>query len=128
MEIADYIGTPFKSHGRSIEEGFDCYGFGIDFCREILHRTLPDFHSYEIADDKGFSENYLDVMKNIDVKKVDNKDKKYGDLILFYTNGKATHIGISLGNDTFIHCDRFGVRVLELERYGKKYEVYTWQN
>lgn len=125
MEIADYIGVPFKSHGRSIEEGFDCYGFAIDFCREILHKNLPDYDNYECADDKGFNGSYLSVMKELNVKKSD--EKKYGDLILFYTNGKATHIGVSLENNLFIHCDRFGVRVLELERYGKYYEVYTWQ-
>lgn len=33
MRYDDLIGIPYKEHGRSKSEGFDCYGLCVEMCR-----------------------------------------------------------------------------------------------
>ena len=124
IDIAKYIGVRFKVHGRSLEEGFDCYGLQIALNKE-LGKELPDLEGYKRADDDDFNNNYVDILSQLDMKKVD--DIQPTDELLFYSGNKAVHIGMALGNDLFIHCDRFGVRINKLSSYGRRYEVYRWQ-
>ena len=123
IEISDLIGVRFKTHGRTIEDGFDCYGLQI-LLNKRKGKILPDFE-YERSDNDGFNEHYLEVLKSLDMKKVD--DIQPEDEILFYSGNKAVHIGMALGNNLFVHCDRFGVRINDLTTYGRRYEVYRWQ-
>lgn len=126
VDIGKYIGVPFKTHGRSVEEGFDCYGYTIALYKD-LGRELPDFE-YKKSDTETVSDNYVNVLKELGNKVVKSDRSAYGDLILFFdSRQRATHIGMALGPDTFTHCDKFGVRVLRFDVYNRKYEVYKWQ-
>lgn len=126
MRIDDLIGVPFLTHGRDASTGFDCYGLAIEVSKRMGHE-LPEL-DYQKSDAIFLSADYRAVIKELGdkVKKVD--DKKFGDLLLFKDKkGRAIHIGVSLEGNRFIHCDRFGVRVLNVEYYNKNYEVYRWQ-
>ena len=81
------MGIPYVWGGRS-SFGFDCSGFVqtiFKFCGHILPRDSKD----QLNFDKMDSINY--------------KDSKVGDLVFFSKNDKIEHVGISLGDGTFIH-------------------------
>lgn len=125
MSIEEYIGIPFKNHGRDLD-GFDCWGFCIHYCKG-LNRELPDFQ-YEKSDDETMGENYEKILMELGNKVTKVREPEKDDFILFKNSrGLFSHIGISLGNRRFIHCDLLGVRVLTLEHYNRQYEAYRWQ-
>lgn len=125
IEIIDLLGCPFKDHGRTKEEGFDCYGLAIEIARRT-GRKLPDL-KYIKADNNTFSENADDV---IEALKKDIKEtylQSEGNLIVFFENGRMVHMGVILEKNTFIHCDRYGVRVMKLSEYFRQnWRLYEW--
>ena len=83
-----YIGTPYVWGGESMDEGgFDCSGF--------VYNTLKDA-GYDVG--RTTAQGYRNYGE-----KINQSDMKEGDLIFFGKNGKATHIGIYVGNGQMIH-------------------------
>ena len=88
---SNFLGTPYKWGGTSPSTGFDCSGFtqyvyahfGIS-----LGRTTYD----QINDGYGVSKDELQT----------------GDLVFFGKGGDPTHMGIYVGNNTYIHAPRTG--------------------
>lgn len=88
---SNFLGTPYLWGGTSPSTGFDCSGFtqyvyshfGIN-----LGRTTYD----QINDGYGVSKDELQA----------------GDLVFFGKNGDPTHMGIYVGNNTYIHSPRTG--------------------
>lgn len=125
IEILDLLGCPFKDHGRTKEEGFDCYGLAIEIARRTGHK-LPDL-KYIKADNDTFSANADDVIEALkkDIKETDLQ--REGNLIVFFENGRMVHMGVILEKNTFIHCDRYGVRVMKLSEYFRQnWRLYEW--
>ncbi|MFM2409133.1 MAG: hypothetical protein RL358_1875 [Pseudomonadota bacterium] len=98
--LTDYaqslIGTPYKYGGNSPDTGFDCSGFVGHIFRETRGQLLPR-SSFSIAAQGS----------------VLNRDElAVGDLVFFNTRRKKfSHVGIYLGNNTFIHAPSHGGRV-----------------
>ncbi|MGP7817074.1 C40 family peptidase [Niallia sp. 01092] len=92
-----YIGTPYKFGGMT-PTGFDCSGFvGYSYQKtgKNLPRTAADMYK------KG--------------KKVKKKSLKTGDLVFFSTYKKgASHVGIYIGDNQFIHSSSKGVKIDKL--------------
>ena len=47
IDVSDLVGVPFKVHGRSKEEGFDCYGLAMGVERRA-GKNLPDAFYSEV--------------------------------------------------------------------------------
>ena len=124
--INDLLGVRFKNHGRSIEEGFDCYGLAIEVSRRLGHELFDLW--YEKSCPETFSENVDVVCKRMSDKTVETNEQELGNLILFADEGgRMIHVGVILEEGLFIHADLQGVRVTRLEDYYRKqWKVYTW--
>ena len=125
LKIDDLLGVRFTNHGRSIEEGFDCYGLAIEVSKRLGHE-LKDVW-YEKACPETFSDN---ADNGIAINKiVETNELEFGNLIIF-SDGKRNmvHIGVMLDDERFIHSDFGGVKVIRLEDYYRKnWKVYKWQ-
>jgi gamma-D-glutamyl-L-lysine dipeptidyl-peptidase len=81
------LGIPYVWGGRS-SFGFDCSGFVqtiFKFCGIHLPRDSKDQFTFD------------------KLKPIENKKNEIGDLIFFSMDDKINHIGISLGDELFIH-------------------------
>ena len=82
-----YRGVPYRNGG-SDPSGFDCSGF-VQWVFAQQGRALPR----EVRDQYQLG------------KQVDRDDVQPGDLVFFETvNRGASHVGIALGNDQFVHA------------------------
>ncbi len=126
LVIDDLIGVRFKNHGRSIQEGFDCYGLSIEIAKRLGH-TLIDFE-YLKACPETFFENVDDIREQLDGLIEETDEQKLGNLILFADEkGRMVHMGTILQEGLFIHADIPCVMVTRLERYHRKqWKVYKW--
>lgn len=126
LYINDLIGVRFTNHGRSIAEGFDCYGLAIEVSKRLGH-TLPDLW-YQKSCPETFSTHVDDVYIQMSSVVEETTEQNLGNLILFGDNkGRMVHIGVILEEGVFIHADNGGVRVTALDNYYRKiWKVYKW--
>ena len=98
-----YRGVPYRNGG-SDPSGFDCSGFvQWVFAQEGV--TLPR----EVREQYQLGRN------------VDRRDVKPGDLVFFETvSHGASHVGIALGNDQFVHAPS-SRGVVRVETYTSDY-------
>ena len=95
LYINDLLEARFKNHGRSVKEGFDCYGLAIEVSRRLGHELYDLW--YEKACPETFSENVDTVCKRMSDKTVETTEQELGNLILFADeNGRMVHIGVIL--------------------------------
>ncbi|WP_160692270.1 C40 family peptidase [Clostridium sp. C2-6-12] len=88
---SNFLGTPYKWGGTSPSTGFDCSGFTQYVYAHFgirLGRTTYD----QINNGYGVSKDELQA----------------GDLVFFGKGGDPTHMGIYVGNNTYIHAPRTG--------------------
>lgn len=126
VDIEDLIGIPFKVHGRD-RKGLDCYGCLIEFEKKF-GRRMKDVNVEYSKDDyeELLNSTAEDFIRSMGLVKTDTP--KEGDVVLFFENGKAIHLGGYLMAGDFVHCDKYGVRVSNFETYFRKHkEVYKWQ-
>lgn len=99
------MGIPYRFGGTSPQSGFDCSGFtrwvfaqnGID---------LPRSSSEQLAVGRPVAKD----------------DLRPGDLLIYkrYNRGRATHVGIYVGDGKYIHSPRAGRTVEESEAFSKQ--------
>lgn len=113
--IRDLIGTPFKVHGRSKEEGFDCYGLLI----EIYKRQgieLPDINYKSLTEQEAVS-NQLHLINR--VEKIDKLENNC--IIEIAVDNIPMHVGYYIGEGQFIHCrEKFGTIIEPVYRWKSK--------
>ena len=118
-EIRKLIGCKYKVHGRSIEEGFDCYGIDLEVWK-IHGIYLPDV-DYEKPEQ--YEEVFLEMLEKVQYEKVDFPTELC--IIVFRVRGEPTHTGIYLGEGLFIHSTKnYGVIVEPLHRWESRVEGY----
>jgi cell wall-associated NlpC family hydrolase len=102
-------GTPYRNGGSQPSEGFDCSGF-VQWVFAQHGTALPrDVHQQ------------FDAGKKIDADKV-----KAGDLVFFHTvKAGASHVGIALGGDEFVHAPS-SKGVVRIERFSSAYWSKRW--
>lgn len=111
INYKDLLGIPYKLHGRD-RTGYDCYGLAI----EVLRRM-------------GFNLTDLRFLCG-EVKRMKETNKgDYSDIILFFDkNGHTVHIGVLLNEESFIHCDMYGVRVSGIKEFGSNWRLFKWHD
>ena len=117
-EIRKLIGSKYKVHGRSIEEGFDCYGIDIEVYK-IHDLFLPDV-DYEKPEQ--YEQVFEEMLNKVSYEKIDFPQKLC--IIVFRVKGEPTHTGVYLEDGLFIHATRYGVRVEPLHRWKNRVEGY----
>ena len=88
---SNFLGTPYLWGGTSPSPGFDCSGFTQYVYAHFgikIGRTTYD----QINDGYGVSKDELQA----------------GDLVFFGKNNDPTHMGMYVGNNTYIHSPRTG--------------------
>ncbi|MFJ3050533.1 MULTISPECIES: C40 family peptidase [Pseudomonas nitroreducens/multiresinivorans group] len=91
----ELIGTPYRWGGESEENGFDCSGLLVYLYRSIANRKLPRTTHSMIAQRQN---------------EVSRDELQPGDAVFFNHNGggSASHVGLYIGDDRFIHAPRTG--------------------
>lgn len=104
-----YLGTPYRHGGISPATGFDCSGFVYYLYGATFQQRIPRMPA-DMARE-GIS--------------VARSDLKIGDLVLFGSAAAFTHVGIYVGNDSFIHATHKGSPVqithLDSDYYRQRY-------
>lgn len=125
IDITDLIGVRFCNHGRSIKEGFDCYGLAIEVSKRKGH-ILPDLW-YLKSTNETFSENADSILSEMKGTLKETREQQESNLVVFFENKRMVHIGVILEENRFIHCDKYGVKVeLLSEYYRKDWRIYKW--
>ncbi len=107
MIFTDLIGAPYKAHGRSKEEGFDCYGLVLECCKRAGTPLVDlDYHS------PFFTLSQADGAKpNLNVKEVPGP--KPGRIVETDYKGKS-HVGYMVDMNNVLHTTSRGVRLSAL--------------
>ena len=126
LDITDLIGIRFKNRGRSINEGFDCYGLAIEVSKRLGHELKDVF--YETSNSITFSKTAESVIKDMSQNVCKTEEMQLGNLIVFSDErGHMVHIGVILDEEYFIHCSSNGVSIVLLrDYYRKNWQVYKW--
>lgn len=101
-----YMGTPYVYGGIS-GKGVDCSGLVYRVYQDVLQKKLPRIVSrlYESG------------------REIDNSSVKPGDLVFFDTTGGVSHVGIYVGDQSFIHAASEG-RVIGVKESKLNQEYY----
>jgi len=90
------LGVPYKYGGNSPNTGFDCSGYVGHVFKKMAGVSLP--HNSRQISGHGI--------------RVKSAQLREGDLVFFDTNNKPySHVGIYLGDDSFIHAPSNGGEV-----------------
>lgn len=123
--IDDLVGAKYKPNGRNPIEGFDCFGLAIEVSKRFGHELFDIGKDFE--DHEDFHRCELICLQNTKLRKIEVPQME-GDIILLRDSvGVISHIGIYLGDNKFIHCNKLGVHIDRVSRYKDLIgRVYTW--
>lgn len=99
--IADYIGLPFKEHGRD-RNGCDCWGLVCCTYREQLGIELPLYTDYQHTKDPAIS--HLIVAGSQLWSGVINP--RPFDVAVFNIYGRPMHVGLVVSPGRMLHIER----------------------
>jgi cell wall-associated NlpC family hydrolase len=115
-----YIGLPFQEHGRT-RDGLDCWGLAILVYREQLGIHLPSYET-DYSDTLATQEISAIVVreKRRDWRPVPPGSERVGDIVLFRLHGAASHVGIVIGGNRFLHVHQ------EIDSIHEDYGSLRW--
>ena len=120
ITVKDLIGIPYKPHGRD-NSGMDCYGIVV----EVLRRkgiTVPDVFYQDTHIDTN--KTVLQILENA-IPNVKLSIPEEGAIVEIFVMGQPSHVGVCLGDGTFIHSlKKIGVAIEPLSRYRNKIKGY----
>lgn len=118
MNFKDYVGIPFKNHGRD-KKGVDCYGIVVLIYKEHLGIDLPDTNTYQVPSPnylncfdkatKGNTEEVTVRMRHFHKLWERVEEPQPYDVITLNVpgacsaDGSPTHVGMYIGEGKFIH-------------------------
>ena len=118
MIYSDLLGIRFRPHGRSKEEGYDCYGVAI----EVLKRngiTLPDVYYDSLKQDEKWWNDFNSHFTKIDKPEVNCLVE------ISSLSQKRGHLAVYIGEGLIIHSlIKVGVCIEPIARYEHRIEGY----
>lgn len=105
-----------------IEDKYICWDFVRDVYKDEYNIILPEYPVDEIQ-----AEFKQELVSNIPHKKIDTKEAREGDIIVFSLFANQ-HAGVMIGKESFIHLTHQGVRVSDVEDVGGNYVIYRKDN
>lgn len=97
--LEDWYGVPYR-YGGSTKKGIDCSAFTCQLMNKVYGITLP-----------RTSRDQFEA-----VSQISKKNLEQGDLVFFNTRGRASHVGVYLGNNKFVHASTSsGVMISDLD-------------
>lgn len=125
-EVQEYMlaDTSIPLYGRSYAHGVsDCYSFAIDYYRETLGITLPDFPRVEEWWDKGFNM-YRDYFYEVGFREIPKDEiRAYDGLLMTITSTVMNHGAVYLGDNLIGH--HLYRRLSSKDVYGQFYRNRT---
>lgn len=112
----EYVGIPYKLSGRD-RDGLDCWGLVRLIHKEQFGNDLPSFSDHDHSHEK-----IREIMAEQRENWVSTDTPKIGDVILFRVLGSPSHVGLYIGDQSFIHAKQ-GINSA-IERYDSVY----WRN
>jgi len=112
----EYVGIPYKLSGRD-RDGLDCWGLVRLIHKEQFGNDLPSFSDHDHSHEK-----IREIMAEQRENWVSTDTPKIGDVILFRVMGAPSHVGLYIGDQSFIHAKQ-GINSA-IERYDSVY----WRN
>ena len=107
IDVSEYIGTPYKSRGRSLEEGVDCFGLVKIYYENELGLDMGDYwyeHDWW-KDGEKEDANIIDKPRREGFVEVETDDIREHDALFFRVLSRTVnHIGIYVGNGKFLHA------------------------
>lgn len=97
----ELIGVPYKFHGRD-HQGADCLGIVMLWYKKFLGVTIPEYFYTHTHENEPCTDTIEAGQVDGNWQKV--SEMQYGDVLVFRIKGKATHIGVYIGNNDFLHC------------------------
>ena len=101
----NYLGTPYVWGGES-PSGFDCSGL-VQYSYSQNGISVPRTSEQQYA-------------YTANSRIMDKSQLRPGDMVFFNTSGTASHVGIYIGNNQFIHAPRPG-KVVRINNLDEKY-------
>lgn len=115
IDIADLVGKPYMAGGRG-DTGYDCYGLTMEVSKRKGY-LFPDWQTLGVPrDDSEVIKGLADYAVKIDTLEA-------GCIIEMLVLGEP-HLGVYLGGGNIIHCDKTGVHITKLARYGHRIQGY----
>lgn len=99
--VRDYIGLPFAVHGRD-RDGLDCYGLVALVSRERFGRDVPLYGDALYADDQDMTGMAVAISQRRDAWQW-VREPAAGDVVLLRIHRYASHCGIMVAPDRFLH-------------------------
>ena len=99
----DYIGIPYKIHGRDMD-ALDCWGMVCQVYKRELGHELPSYadHYHNTLDGEGFQNALIKEMPSW--QRVGEADVQEFDVAWCRIAGVECHTGIMLGNGRMLHA------------------------
>jgi len=120
MIVKDLVGIPYKPHGRD-SSGMDCYGVVMELMRR-QGKNIPDFFYSDTKNATNIS-TLQSIEAYIPNTKLDKPEE--GAVVELLVFGQPSHVGVCLGDGTFIHAmEKIGVIIEPLYRYRSKIKGY----
>ncbi len=88
-KMTSYLGIPYRRGGKD-ENGMDCSGFARTIYSSFFGIELPHNSAEQFSSPK--------------LKKIDEDEMQTGDLVFFSQKKRINHVGIYIGNGSFIHA------------------------
>jgi len=99
MNIDKYIGLPYQENGRDWN-GVDCWGLARLYYKHELDIELPDYSElYTGSRDSSLSATILDQKQ----RWISVTEPVENDICVFNIYGEPIHIGVYVGNNSFLH-------------------------
>lgn len=122
MQIRDFIGTKYTVHGRTLEEGLDCYGVVLLYYKVFKNIILIDpFYTGISAEEKEQVGRLL--QEGLPLEKIERPEKDC--IISIKSGGKLSHIAIYLGEGMILHTTKAtGCVISNIQRFSNSIDGY----